>query len=1033
MDLESNKRAIDNLVGQAIAQFEKNDYLASAISLQSAADAAWHSHAGMFFSSKIESLLVELSTRIAPECSVRSKRAAGPECVLHVLTQAYNIGGHTRLVWRWIEKDSARQHSIVLTQHGEMPLPHQLRTAASNSGGRLICFDPSKNLLALALELREMGGQFDYIVLHQHPFDVVPLLAWGSAMDHPPIIHFNHADHVFWIGASLCDINAEFRLSGQRISLTRRGFAKGRTLQLPLPLPENFNRSRSKAEAKAQLGIPVDHFLALTVASEHKFHAINAMDFGTLHSPLLERCDKLRFLIVGPSPSSEYWKKLHISSNRRVKAVGLQADTSVYLEAADIYLDSTPIGSLTSMLEAGLAGIPCVSWRPYEPGHPAAVLACDDAAFENLPVIFNEYGPYLDHIEACLGDASLAANISTSLQKSIIEKHSGAAWREALESVYRSAKSQALARPHRLDETLIGEPAVYDEILLRTQSGFFDFVPSRHGKSNLIGRFRGYLAKRRSKLKRSIIKRLIRLAERKNMERLPFRSFTPPQMHLDLALSLVRLSEVSGRTGYRDVAYQLITGVDLRSLGDLPLSDLEKILSCLVAEGDRDRIAAIASDLSRGSPILPPVWQGLAVASAFVEVDADAEADKLFAGWRDVTPKLFGHRHLSGVFKVRTLFSEHLGRSDAPGLCRFKLPSINGVPRSHEVILPLPYDDCVVLENAAVAGFETIVDDAGRIAVYDLAGHPRFPHVAGHAGLLKGTRQRPDRAVLHYPFERVIELPSAVHLAGRSAGNYFHWLVEYLPRLLNAIEGKADKDAPILIPENLPNSMMRALAIVNAGRFPTQVVPKGAALEVERLFVPSMHTFIVDAMAMPLRAIGAMSGRHLQFVRQKVLSTVSSVPASRFPRKIFLCRGSRPRSITNEAEIQESLMQDGFIAIDTATMTFEDQVCLFRNAEIIVGASSAAFANLLFCERNPVVLSLISAHLSDFDIYSNLLEVACGGTFSHVLGMPIGSPMAAADNHQYMHVNYSVNVGDVHATLRAMSGVTERTGISYTV
>ncbi|WP_155831212.1 glycosyltransferase 61 family protein [Hyphomicrobium sp. 802] len=1036
MDLISNHRAVDNLVRQAKAQFKNNDYLASAVSLQGAAETAWHKHAGMFFSAEIESLLVEMAKKITPFRARQAKQAGGPERVLHVLTQGYNIGGHTRLVWRWIEKDSSRQHSVVLTQQGEWPKPHCLDMAASKSGGKLVLLECSKNLLQLAQELRDIGEQFDYIVLHQHPFDVVPFLAWGSGIDRPPIIHFNHADHVFWIGASLVDINAEYRASGQKISIARRGLGDRQIMRLPIPLPNPLTRLRSKAEAKVQLGIPADDFLALTVASELKFHPIHAFDYARVHGPLLGRCEKLRFLVVGPSPHADYWKNLYASSGGRIQAVGTQGSTDVYLEAADIYLDSTPIGSLTSMLEAALAGIACVSWRPYKPEAPEAVLACDDIAFGSLPITFNEYGPYLDHVETCLNNASFAANISAALQAAVIQEHSGAKWLKALELVYSAAKVEALARPHQPDESRIGGPAEYDEILLRTQGGFVDVGEKPHRRDDGGGRLRRSLSKRKYTFKRSITKRLLRLAERNKIKRLPFRFFTPPQMQLDTALSLMRLSESGGVVAYCEAAYQLLGEVDEHSARELPLSTLEKILRCFAANGDHKRISAIASDILRRSPVLPPASEGLAVASALIDVDADAKADKLFAGWRSIAPKLFGDRHLSGAFKLRTLFPEHLSRSEPGGTCSFQLPSINGEPRLDRDTLPLPYDGCKILENAAVAGFDTIVDSSNHIVVYDLAGHPRYPHVAGHDGLLKGARRRSDQAILHFPYERVIKLPSAVHLAGRCSWNYFHWLVEYLPRLLNAIEGGPDRNVPVLIPDNLPNSMMRALEIVNSGRFQTFIVPASTALEVERLFIPSMHTFIVDGLAAPLRSIGAMSRRHMQFLRQRILEALPPAPASKFPTKIFLSRGNRPRSITNEVEIQEMLMRDGFTAVDTATMSFDDQVCLFRNAEILVGATSAAFANILFCEREPIVLSLISAHISDFNIYSNLLQVAGGGVFSHVLGTPIEGRMTSTDDERYMHVNFTVRAEDVRATLqacKALSGNRDRFRLSHAV
>ena len=49
----------------------------------------------------------------------------------------------------------------------------------------------------------------------------------------------------------------------------------------------------------------------------------------------------------------------------RVLVPGAQPDPSVHLDAADIYLDSFPFSSITSMLEAATRDVPIVASRAY--------------------------------------------------------------------------------------------------------------------------------------------------------------------------------------------------------------------------------------------------------------------------------------------------------------------------------------------------------------------------------------------------------------------------------------------------------------------------------------------------------------------------------------------------------------------------------------------------------------------------------------------------------------------------------------------
>src|SRR5690606_12343399 len=65
-------------------------------------------------------------------------------------------------------------------------------------------------------------------------------------------------------------------------------------------------------------------------------------------------------------------------AQNRIIALGERIDTAAYYQAADIYVDSFPFGSTTSLLEAGSCGVPLVGLFPFSersailgPGTPA--------------------------------------------------------------------------------------------------------------------------------------------------------------------------------------------------------------------------------------------------------------------------------------------------------------------------------------------------------------------------------------------------------------------------------------------------------------------------------------------------------------------------------------------------------------------------------------------------------------------------------------------------------------------------------------
>lgn len=446
--MENHYEVFRQLINQASEHVGKGRNEAAAIYSQFAADYAWHNHPGAFVSAELEALLVNLGRRTLGE-GLTAKTAAGSSprpvnSVLHVVTTAYQGGGHTRLLWRWMCQDDTRVHNVVLTGQGIYPIPPSLVEAASAAGGTVKDLDKTYGSpVSRARVVRGLAQSADLIVLHTHPHDVVPLIALGERMTSAPIVLMNHSEHVFWLGASISDVVAHIREGSVATSQQRRGIPPERCVILPVPLVTP-KRTLSRAEAKRKLGIDESTVVLLTVAGGYKYQNQKGTNFVNALIPVLQKHQNALLMAVGPTHDGD-WAAGSQATQGRIKAVGHQPELSVFYEAADIYLDSFPLGSLTSLLEAGCHEVPLLRYNLYPAG--VQLLQPDDPAFKGLMPVATDLKDYQEHISRLINDPVARGELGARIRESIVKTHTGEGWKETLENLYTCA---AELGPNRL-------------------------------------------------------------------------------------------------------------------------------------------------------------------------------------------------------------------------------------------------------------------------------------------------------------------------------------------------------------------------------------------------------------------------------------------------------------------------------------------------------------------------------------------------------------------------------------------------------
>lgn len=426
---------LEGLIRPIAPLIDRKRYVEAALAAQIAANHAVLWHAGVFAHPELERLLRRLGEAALPLMTPARKPpdVSRGMAVLHVATELGAIGGHTRMVARWARHDSGNVHSLALIRQNT-PIPDRVRDAIKATGGGVHQLNLAwGGLLDWARALQALMTKADLVVLHVHSMDVIPMLALAGMKNRPRTVLLNHADHLFWLGVDFIDQVIHTRRSGLRLSIDRRGIAAERNILLPLCL-EPQTRRRTRAEAKRQLGLPPDSVVLLTIARALKFRPIGGVSFADRLVPVLQANPNARLIAVGPGGEVD-WSAAEAKAPGRIQAVRQTAETEIYLEAADIYIDSCPFASITSLFEAGLNGLPLVTRNPF--GEGCEVMGADSPGLDRVILRADDIEEFHETLTRLIRDGRFRAEIGARTKAEIEAVNTGEGWKRELSKLYR--------------------------------------------------------------------------------------------------------------------------------------------------------------------------------------------------------------------------------------------------------------------------------------------------------------------------------------------------------------------------------------------------------------------------------------------------------------------------------------------------------------------------------------------------------------------------------------------------------------------
>lgn len=230
--------------------------------------------------------------------------------------------------------------------------------------------------------------------------------------------------------------------------------------------------------------------------------------------------------------------------------------------------------------------------------------------------------------------------------------------------------------------------------------------------------------------------------------------------------------------------------------------------------------------------------------------------------------------------------------------------------------------------------------------------------------------------------------------------NYYHWILNELPRLLLLLKSNVVPDYYISMYQGrkFQREILDLLGIEIEKIIP---VEKNMALRATKVIFP---TFINDEIISPYGLFDIpkwVTKVVREFILEKVEHEDFDIPF------VYISRRKAPtRRVINEKEVLEKLKPYGFKSVVLEDLSFKQQVNLFRNAKVIIALHGAGLTNLIFANKGVKVYEIF--HPKWVKNCFNVLCNAVKGEYYYSVGVgdTVNNSSNSKDSNVYINLDY---------------------------
>lgn len=273
---------------------------------------------------------------------------------------------------------------------------------------------------------------------------------------------------------------------------------------------------------------------------------------------------------------------------------------------------------------------------------------------------------------------------------------------------------------------------------------------------------------------------------------------------------------------------------------------------------------------------------------------------------------------------------------------------------------------CISLERASViygdregSVFWYVKTLEKKLLADGLNVHPRF-HYGSVKERMVATSSEAEALISATPSKRTMSSSGTSVLLGGVA-NYYHWTLEYLPRLLTLqrlIGPEKFSNVRFLVNSNPTSWQLMMLQRANVPLEALVHVPGGFEVTCSRLIVPSIPN----------------ASDSIGYLRQ----VMDIGPRGPTGRRIYVSRlDVHPdrRRIADEEQVAEAFEMAGYEIIIPTEVSFDAQIDAFSQADVIVGAHGAALTNLAYAAPEALVVEITNTQNHNYDFFKEITDV----------------------------------------------------------